>query len=112
MHGHAARIVVVGGGVAGLEVATALGKLKSESIDTVTLVDSDSAHVWKPMLHTIAAGTRDLAQQQTTYLAQATDADFAYQPGEMCGLDRSSEVLLAPIMPRWSRAGGGRRLAL
>ena len=37
--GHRARIVVVGGGVAGLEVATALGKLKSESIDTVTLVD-------------------------------------------------------------------------
>ncbi|MEG2816717.1 MAG: FAD-dependent oxidoreductase, partial [Comamonas sp.] len=83
-----ARIVVVGGGVAGLEVATALGKLKSDCIDTVTLVDSDSAHVWKPMLHTIAAGTRDLAQQQTTYLAQATDAHFAYQPGEMCGLDR------------------------
>ncbi|WP_120969529.1 MULTISPECIES: NAD(P)/FAD-dependent oxidoreductase [unclassified Comamonas] len=93
-----ARIVVVGGGVAGLEVATALGKLKSDCIDTVTLVDSDSAHVWKPMLHTIAAGTRDLAQQQTTYLAQATDAHFAYQPGEMCGLDRSTrEVLLAPI---------------
>jgi NADH dehydrogenase len=83
-----ARIVVVGGGVAGLEVASALGKRRDDGlIDSVTLVDSDSAHVWKPMLHTIAAGTRDLAQQQTTYLAQAADADFAYQPGEMCALD-------------------------
>ena len=82
-----ARIVVVGGGVAGLEIATALGKGRTEAIGSVTLVDSDSAHVWKPMLHTIAAGTRDLAQQQTTYLAQASDASFAYQPGEMCGLD-------------------------
>ena len=111
--GHRARIVVVGGGVAGLEVATALGKLKSESIDTVTLVDSDSAHVWKPMLHTIAAGTRDLAQQQTTYLAQATDADFAYQPGEMCGLDREArEILLAPIYaPDGRELVAGRRLA-
>jgi NADH dehydrogenase len=110
---HAARIVVVGGGVAGLEVATALGKLKSESIDTVTLVDSDSAHVWKPMLHTIAAGTRDLAQQQTTYLAQATDADFAYQPGEMCGLDREArEILLAPIYaPDGRELVAERRLA-
>ena len=107
---HAARIVVVGGGVAGLEVATALGKLGSDSIDSVTLVDSDSAHVWKPMLHTIAAGTRDLAQQQTTYLAQASDAHFAYQPGEMCGLDREAgEILLAPIYApmavSWWQAG-------
>jgi NADH dehydrogenase len=62
---HAARIVVVGGGVAGLEVATALGKLKSESIDTVTLVDSDSAHVLEAHAARVAAGTRDLAQQQT-----------------------------------------------
>ncbi len=93
-----ARIVVVGGGVAGLEIATALGKGRTDAIGSVTLVDSDSAHVWKPMLHTIAAGTRDLAQQQTTYLAQASDASFAYQPGEMCGLDREArEVLLAPI---------------
>ena len=111
-HDHPARIVVVGGGVAGLEVATALGKLGSNCIESVTLVDSDSAHVWKPMLHTIAAGTRDLAQQQTTYLAQATDAHFAYQPGEMCGLDREAhELLLAPIhAPDGRELVPGRRL--
>lgn len=94
-----ARIVVVGGGVAGLEIASALGKLKDAHIGSVTLVDADSAHVWKPMLHTIAAGTRDLAQQQTTYLAQATDAHFAYQPGAMSGLDRErKEIILDPIV--------------
>ena len=109
---HAARVVVVGGGVAGLEVATALGKLGSDCIESVMLVDSDSAHVWKPMLHTIAAGTRDLAQQQTTYLAQASDAQFAYQPGEMCGLDREArEILLAPIhAPDGRELVAGRRL--
>jgi len=90
---------VVGGGVAGLEIASALGKLKSPHIASVTLVDADSAHVWKPMLHTIAAGTRDLAQQQTTYLAQASDAHFMYQPGAMSGLDREAkEVILDPIL--------------
>lgn len=108
-----ARIVVIGGGVAGLEVATALGKSKAKRIGSVTLVDSDSAHVWKPMLHTIAAGTRDLAQQQTTYLAQASDASFAYQPGEMSGLDRQAkEILLAPIhAPDGREIVPGRRLA-
>ncbi|MBQ0132945.1 MAG: FAD-dependent oxidoreductase, partial [Comamonas sp.] len=94
-----ARVLVVGGGVAGLEIASALGKLKDRHIASVTLVDADSAHAWKPMLHTIAAGTRDLAQQQTTYLAQATDAHFAYQPGAMSQLDRAAkEIVLDAIV--------------
>jgi len=50
------------------------------------------------MLHTIAAGTRDIAQQQTTYLAQARDTGFAYQLGELCGLNRAArEVQIAAL---------------
>lgn len=92
------RIVIVGGGVGGLEVASTLGRRWRRRADrpAITLVDRDSAHVWKPMLHTIAAGTRDISQQQTTYLAQARDAGFTYQPGELCGLDRGArEILIA-----------------
>jgi len=98
------RIVIVGGGVAGLEIASTLGRRwrrqrsKHHPAPTITLIDRDFAHVWKPMLHTIAAGTRDISQQQTTYLAQARDAGFAYQPGELCGLDRAArEVQMAPL---------------
>lgn len=102
------RIVIVGGGVAGLEIATSLGRRwrRREGAPSITLIDSDSAHVWKPMLHTIAAGTRDISQQQTTYIAQAHHAGFAYQPGELCGLDRAArEVELAEL-----RAKDGRLL--
>ncbi|HVJ34863.1 MAG TPA: NAD(P)/FAD-dependent oxidoreductase [Terriglobia bacterium] len=98
------RIVIVGGGVAGLEIATILGRrwrgqhLRNQPTPTITLIDRESAHVWKPMLHTIAAGTRDLSQQQTTYVAQARDAGFVYQPGELCDLDRAArEILIAPL---------------
>jgi NADH:ubiquinone reductase (H+-translocating) len=98
------RIVIIGGGVAGLEIASTLGRRwhrqrnKHQPVPTIMLFDRDFAHVWKPMLHTIAAGTRDVSLQQTTYLAQARDAGFAYQPGELCGLDRASrEVLFAPL---------------
>lgn len=107
------QILIVGGGVAGLEIATALGRRyrrkprgggDSDSPYEVTLLDRDSAHVWKPMLHTMAAGTRDIAQQQMTYIAQARDAGFLYQPGEMCGLDRAArEVLVAPLFSRDGR---------
>jgi NADH:ubiquinone reductase (H+-translocating) len=104
------QIVIVGGGVAGLEIASTLGRRwrhqrdKHQLVPSITLVDRDSAHVWKPMLHTIAAGTRDISQQQTTYLAQAHDAGFAYQPGELCGLDRvAHEVHLAPMFAQDGR---------
>ena len=86
--------------MAGLEIATSLGRRwrRQRGAPSVTLVDRDSAHVWKPMLHTIAAGTRDISQQQTTYIAHARDAGFAYQPGELCGLHRQArEVELAAL---------------
>lgn len=94
------RIVIVGGGVAGIEIATALGRRwkHARSTPSITLVDRDSAHIWKPMLHMIAAGTRDISQQQIPFLAQARAAGFDYQPGEMEGLDRDAkEISLAPI---------------
>jgi NADH dehydrogenase len=94
------RIVIVGGGVAGIEIATALGRRRKRNprAPSVLLIDRDSSHVWKPMLHTIAAGTRDISQQQTPYIAQARQAGFEYQPGEMCGLDRNiREISLAPL---------------
>lgn len=86
------RVVVVGGGVAGIEIASELGRHAQPCSHgrrfAVTLLDADSAHIWKPMLHTIAAGTRDVHQQQVAYAAQARSAGFTYQPGAMCGLDR------------------------
>ncbi|MGF6573007.1 NADH dehydrogenase [Paraburkholderia sp. GAS333] len=88
------RIVIVGGGIAGLLLATRLGDTIGRSGRAhVTLIDKSATHIWKPMLHTIAAGTRDVQQQQVIYLAHARDHGFDYQPGEMEGLDRGARVV-------------------
>jgi NADH dehydrogenase len=97
------RLVIVGGGVAGIELASSLARRRhpkgqfKKSL-AVILVDSDSSHVWKPILHTIAAGTSDVSQQQTPYAAQAREAGFEYQPAELRGLDRGrKEVLVSEL---------------
>ncbi|WP_321865521.1 NAD(P)/FAD-dependent oxidoreductase [Paraburkholderia tropica] len=83
------RIVIVGGGIAGIVLATKLGDtLGRAGKAQVTLIDRSPTHIWKPMLHTIAAGTRDVQQQQVIFLAHASEHGYAYEPGEMLGLDR------------------------
>lgn len=103
---HPHEVVIVGGGVAGIDIASSLARQYAPDKLKIVLIDRDSAHVWKPMLHTIAAGTRDISQQQTAFIAQARAAGFIYQPGELAGLDAPrKEILLAPL-----RASDGRTL--
>jgi len=69
---------VVGGGAGGLELATRLGdKLGRRHLANVTLVDTAARHLWKPLLHEIAAGTMDLGVHELDYLAQAHGTIFS-----------------------------------
>ncbi|EAW9541999.1 FAD-dependent oxidoreductase, partial [Salmonella enterica subsp. enterica serovar Kentucky] len=46
------KIVIVGGGAGGLEMATQLGhKLGRKKKAKITLVDRNHSHLWKPLLH-------------------------------------------------------------
>jgi NADH dehydrogenase len=92
------RIVIVGGGAGGLELATRLGDtLGRRGQAQVTLIEKNRTHVWKPKLHEIAAGSMDMSAHEVDYLAQAHWHHFRYRIGEMTGLDRERrEVLMAP----------------
>jgi len=85
------RIVIVGGGAAGLELATKLGgSLGRTGRAEVTLIDAALIHVWKPLLHEIASGTLNTAEEGLSYLAQAHWSGFGFRPGRVCGVDRSA----------------------
>src|SRR3954471_8418863 len=84
------HIVIVGGGAAGLELATKLGdSLGRRRKAQITLVERARTHIWKPHLHEVAAGTMDVGRDAVDYLAQASDHHFRYRIGEMIGLDRA-----------------------
>lgn len=94
------RIVVVGGGAGGLELATRLGdRLGRGGRAEVTLIDCARTHIWKPLLYEVAAGSLDSHADRLEYLAQARWHHFRFRLGRMDGLDRSrKEVFVAPVL--------------
>lgn len=84
-------IVIVGGGAGGLELATRLGNtLGRRNRARVTLVEKARTHLWKPLLHAVAAGSMNPSEEELNYLAQAHWRHFNYKFGEMIGLDRAT----------------------
>lgn len=92
------HIVIVGGGAGGLELATRLGnRLGKNKKAAITLIDSTRTHVWKPLLHEIAAGSMNPDKHELEYMAQAHWHNFRFRLGRMDGLNRATkEVTVAP----------------
>jgi NADH:quinone reductase (non-electrogenic) len=85
------RIVIVGGGAGGLELATKLGdRLGRAGRAHVTLIDRSRTHLWKPLLHEVAAGSMDIHAHQLDYLAQARWHGFTFVLGALAGLERQA----------------------
>ena len=93
------KIIVVGGGAAGLELATHLGRrLGKRGRAEITLIDATRTHIWKPLLHQVAAGTFDPAQHALGYLAHARWNHYRFRLGMMQDLDRvARKIILAPL---------------
>lgn len=88
------RIVIVGGGAGGLELATRLGKtLGKRGLAQITLVDANLTHIWKPLLHEVAAGSLNTSEDELNYVAQAKWNHFQFQLGRMSGLDRTDKQI-------------------
>jgi NADH dehydrogenase len=94
------KIVIVGGGAAGLELATRLGrKLGRRQRAEVTLIDAGRTHIWKPLLHQVAAGSFDPGLHTVEYLAQAERSHFRFRMGKLETLDRNNrQVWLSPML--------------
>jgi len=88
------RVVIVGGGAGGLELATRLGRtLGKRGKARITLVDANLTHIWKPLLHEVAAGSLNSSADELNYVAQAKWNHFEFQMGRMAGLDRASKCI-------------------
>jgi len=93
------HIIIVGGGAGGLELATRLGEKlgrdrwwRKKQAD-ISLIERVRTHIWKPLLHEIAAGSMDTSQHELEYQAQGYWHGFKFRYGEMTGIDREKKLV-------------------
>lgn len=95
------RLVIVGGGAGGLELASRLSSRRLRRRLQVTLIDARRTHLWKPLLHEVAAGSFDPAEHALEYMVHATRHGIDFRLGTMERIDRSQhQVWLAPVIDR------------
>ena len=99
------RVVIVGGGAGGLPLATRLGDtLGRRRRAEITLVDRDETHVWKPLLHEVAAGRMDADAHDVDYLALAHDSHIMVS--ERDEVDANAAKLLEQVQASYEHAAG------
>ncbi|SHH87159.1 NAD(P)/FAD-dependent oxidoreductase [Pollutimonas bauzanensis] len=90
------RVVIVGGGAGGLELAAKLGRKFGPQ--HVYLVDKAGDHIWKPSLHEVAAGTLDIHREGLSYFMLAKDKGYTFIFGEVTHVDRDARLIqLKPV---------------
>ncbi|NVK25763.1 MAG: NAD(P)/FAD-dependent oxidoreductase [Gammaproteobacteria bacterium] len=94
------NIIIIGGGAGGLELVTrlarSLGKRKKAHI---ILVDKSRTHVWKPLLHEVAAGVIDKQSDGVEYGIHASRHGYEFQLGKVTGVDADNKSLqLEPLL--------------
>ena len=103
------QIVVVGGGAGGLELATRLGARFGRDAFDIILVEKNRTHIWKPLLHEVAAGSLDANLDEVGYRSHGHAWGYRFFYGAMEGVDRDSgHVVIAPIKDEDGREIMGR----
>jgi NADH:ubiquinone reductase (H+-translocating) len=92
------QIVVVGGGAGGLELVRRLGARFGRTAHDIILVDRNRTHIWKPLLHEVAAGSLDANLDEVGYRSHCHRWGYRYFQGALEGVDREArEVIIAPL---------------
>ncbi len=92
------QIVVVGGGAAGLGLVRKLGARYSRKTHDIILIEPNRTHVWKPLLHEVAAGSLDPNVDEIGYGGHAARWGYRFFNGALERIDRERRrVVTAPL---------------
>lgn len=93
------RIVVVGGGVGGLNLVTRLCRsVGRKGRADITLVDENLSHIWKPSLNEFAAGTKG-PEEEISFPEHSNRNGYKFRLGRFAGVDYQERwVMLDPVL--------------
>ena len=98
------QIVVVGGGAGGLELVRKLGSRYGRKYHDIILIDRNLTHIWKPLLHEVAAGSLDANLDEVGYRSHAYRWNYRFFDGSLESIDREArQVVIAPIVDETGR---------
>ena len=98
------QIVVVGGGAGGLGLVARLGKKFGRKKFDIILIDRNQTHIWKPLLHEVAAGSLDANLDEVGYRSHAYRWNYRFFDGSLESIDRDARhVVIAPIVDETGR---------
>ena len=93
------QIVVVGGGAGGLELVRRLGAKYGRKKHDIILVDKNLSHIWKPLLHEVAAGSLDANLDEVGYRGHCARWGYRFFQGSLESIDREAKTIsLAPVL--------------
>jgi NADH dehydrogenase len=93
------QIVIAGGGAAGLELARRLGAKFGRKRHDIILVEKNPTHIWKPLLHEVAAGALDANLDEVGYRSLCHLWGYRFFQGALEAIDRRArEVVIAPLV--------------
>ena len=93
------QIVVVGGGAGGLELVRRLGTRYGRRQHDIILVDRNLTHIWKPLLHEVAAGSLDANLDEVGYGGHAVRWGYRFFHGSIERIDRAARTITtAPLL--------------
>ena len=93
------QIVVVGGGAGGLELVARLGRRFGRKNFDIILLERNRTHVWKPLLHEVAAGSLDANLDEVGYRAHCRRWGYRFFFGSLKEIDRANrQVVIAPLI--------------
>jgi NADH:ubiquinone reductase (H+-translocating) len=92
------QIVVVGGGAGGLELVRRLGAKFGRKRHDIILVDKNLSHIWKPLLHEVAAGALDANLDEVGYRGHCYRWGYRFFQGSLDRINRTAKTItLAPV---------------
>ena len=93
------QIVVVGGGAGGLELVARLGRKYGRKRHDIILIERNRTHIWKPLLHEVAAGSLDANLDEVGYRSHCHRWGYRFFLGTLENVDRLARmVTVAPML--------------